>query len=178
MNDYLNRISIAEFLKNDTLPPVVLCIGTDRVIGDALGPLVGSALIERFDLPCYVYGTLRRPVTALNLTAAARFITRRHVGQKVIAVDAGLGNPTDVGKIRVSEGGLRPGLAVGKLLPEVGDFSVTATVADSRKENALSLVRIGFVSELALSIAEYLSKEIDKLIPPVSSVRYNNIVSY
>ena len=59
--------SIADFLKNDTLVPVALCIGTDRVIGDALGPVVGELLVSAFNAPFFVYGTLASPVTALNL---------------------------------------------------------------------------------------------------------------
>ena len=174
MNITSNHISIAEFLKNDTLPPVVLCIGTDRVTGDALGPIVGSLLTERFDLPAYVYGTLARPVTALNLRVAVEFIARRHENRKIIAVDSGLGKKNDVGKIRIAPGGLRPGLAVGKSLPSVGDISITATVADKTQENALNFVRLGFVAELALEIAQYLTDEIRSS----SFVRYNNIVTY
>lgn len=169
MNKDTNRISIAEIFKNDTLPPVILCIGTDRVIGDAVGPITGSLLTERFDVPCFVYGTLSRPVTALNLETAADFIARRHVGQKVIAVDSGLGKLSDVGNIRIAEGSLRPGLAVGKVLPAVGDVSVTATVADCRKENALNFVRLSFVSDLALEIARYLCSELKRLENRVSA---------
>ena len=40
--------SIADFLAKDTLMPVILCIGTDRVIGDALGPIAGELLVKAF----------------------------------------------------------------------------------------------------------------------------------
>ncbi|NSJ87437.1 DUF1256 domain-containing protein [Blautia hansenii] len=47
---------------------VILCIGSDRITGDSLGPLVGHSL-SRFSLPhARVYGTLDRPVHALNLS--------------------------------------------------------------------------------------------------------------
>lgn len=42
---------------------ILLCIGTDLVIGDCLGPIVGEILINR-NVNAYVYGTLTRPVTA------------------------------------------------------------------------------------------------------------------
>lgn len=40
--------------------PVILCIGTDRLIGDSLGPITGSFLL-RYGCPCPVYGTLMQP---------------------------------------------------------------------------------------------------------------------
>ena len=135
------------------MPPVVLCIGTDMVIGDALGPIVGELLVRRYNVPTFVYGTLSLPVTALTLPAVIDFIRSRHVGQKVIAVDSSLGKPSDVGLIRASVGGIKPGLATGKDLPKAGDFSVTATVAALGSKNALSSVRLGFVTALAGDVA-------------------------
>lgn len=74
--------SIDDFLSHDTLPPVVLCIGTDLVVGDAFGPLVGDILTRRFNLPAFVYGTLALPVTAVTLPSVVDFIEARHEGQK------------------------------------------------------------------------------------------------
>lgn len=162
MKDTALQRSIDEFLGNDTLPPVVLCIGTDRVIGDALGPIVGELLVRRYDVPAFVYGTLSLPVTALTLPAVADFIRSRHTGQKVIAVDSSLGKPSDVGLIRATVGGIKPGLATGKNLPKAGDFSVTATVAALGAKDALSSVRLGFVSALAADVASAIFTAVSK----------------
>jgi len=47
-----------------TEPPVILCVGSDRLTGDALGPLVGSFLTKDYNVPTYVYGTLAVTVRA------------------------------------------------------------------------------------------------------------------
>ena len=52
---------------------VILCIGSDRVIGDCLGPLVGhklSSLLKNSGIS--VYGTLKKPVHAKNLDATLK----------------------------------------------------------------------------------------------------------
>lgn len=136
-------------------PPVVLCIGSDRVTGDCIGPLVGHLLSSR-TLPCAVLGTLSAPVTALNIGDAVKFIKRKYPGRKVIAVDSCVGNSSDLGKIRIGKGSLRPGLACGKSLPKVGDVSITATVASGAADNLYS-VRLGFVYGLAVQIAELIT---------------------
>ncbi len=133
-------------------PPVVLCIGSDRVTGDCIGPLVGHLLSAR-DLDCEVLGTLDSPVTALNLADAVVAVKRRYAGRKVIAVDSCVGDSSELGFIRVRRGSLRPGLACGKSLPKVGDVSVTATVAAGKADNLYS-VRLGFVYSLATRIAD------------------------
>lgn len=132
--------------------PVILCIGSDRVTGDALGPIVGQLLIER-NVDAFVYGTLERPVTALNLKENVKHIQAVHSGKKVLAIDSSVGRLADVGKIRITLGSLAPGSADGKKLPRVGDVSITATVTDV-KDTPLSAVRLGKVYALARNIAD------------------------
>lgn len=130
--------------------PVILCIGSDRVTGDCLGPIVGQMLVER-GVDAYVYGTLARPVTALNLKESIRHIKSVHRDKKVLAIDSSVGRADDVGKIRVAFGAIAPGSADGKKLPKVGDVSITATVTDLDK-TPLSAVRLGIVYSLARDI--------------------------
>ena len=131
--------------------PVILCIGSHRVTGDCLGPIVGQLLVEH-GVNAFVYGTLDRPVTALNLKDAVRHIKSAHGDKKVLAIDSSVGRFSDIGKIRVAFGSIAPGSADGKKLPKVGDVSVTATVTDPQK-TPLSAVRLGTVYSLALQIA-------------------------
>lgn len=136
--------------------PVILCIGSDRVTGDALGPIVGQMLVER-NVDAFVYGTLSRPVTALNLKENVRHIRSAHGDKKVLAVDSSVGKLSDVGKIRIAFGAIAPGSADGKNLPKVGDVSITATVTDINK-TPLSAVRLGMVYSLARDIADSIAR--------------------
>lgn len=136
--------------------PVILCIGSDRVTGDCLGPIVGQMLVER-NIDAFVYGTLSRPVTALNLRESLRHIKSVHSGKKVLAIDSSVGKAADIGKIRVAFGAIAPGSADGKKLPKVGDVSITATVTDLDKA-PLSAVRLGIVYSLARNIADRICR--------------------
>lgn len=76
---------------------VFLCIGSDRMTGDCLGPYVGY-LLSRYTLSgISVYGTLSQPVHALNLEKMADFIRSRHPQGLVIAIDASLGEKSTWG---------------------------------------------------------------------------------
>ena len=132
--------------------PIVLCIGSDRVTGDCLGPIVGQMLTER-KANAVVYGTLASPVTALNLKDAIGHIKQAHGDKKILAIDSSVGRLADVGKIRIAFGSIAPGSADGKKLPKVGDVSITATVTDPHK-TPLSAVRLGTVYALAGEISD------------------------
>ena len=140
------------FLKGEL--PVIVCVGTDIVGGDCLGPLVGHMLISR-GLPTYVYGSFGRLVTALNVSEVGDFVSSRHPHKKVLAIDSCVGRKDEVGSIRILPRPLYPASASGKALPPIGDYSITATVTDVKPDDKnFSLVRLGFVFQLAGKIAD------------------------
>lgn len=109
-------------------PVVVVCIGTDRSTGDALGPLVGTSLRQLDGDALRVFGTLDDPVHAANLADVLRRLPGRGSEPFVLAVDACLGQSDQVGTIAVGPGPVRPGAGVNKVLPAVGSVHVTGTV--------------------------------------------------
>lgn len=106
----------------------LLCIGTDRSIGDSLGPLVGTYLTEGQLDGFSLFGTLENPVHAGNLVEATERIAASFRRPLVIAVDASLGRLDAIGSLTVRSGSLRPGAGVNKTLPAVGDLHLTGVV--------------------------------------------------
>ena len=138
-NSLTNKLAIA--INSSKI--VIVCIGTDLLSGDCLGPLVGQMLIEK-RVPCFVYGTLKFPVTALNIDKVNKFIRDRHKGNMVVAIDSAVGEK--VGSIKVSRGSLKPGSASGKKLLPIGDVSITVTTTTALPhEENFALVPLGFV---------------------------------
>ncbi len=70
---------------------VFLCIGSDRVTGDCLGPYVGYRLSQHPLPGISIYGTLEHPVHAVNLKNALSHISQAHPYALVVAIDASLG---------------------------------------------------------------------------------------
>lgn len=114
-------------LKEDR-PIVFLCIGTDRSTGDSLGPLVGDKLTLLLRNKIFSYGNLKSPVHAKNLTNTLNEIKKTYNNPYIIAIDACLGSNQSVGNIIIESKPLFPGAAMHKLLPPVGDLSITGVV--------------------------------------------------
>lgn len=134
---------------------VILCIGTDRSTGDALGPLTGSKL-ESLRLHPHVYGTLDHPVHATNLSETLELIHSQFPAPFVIAVDACLGRLESVGCISLGRGPLQPGAAVNKNLPAVGNAYITGivNVGGFMEHLVLQSTRLNLVVKMADAIAQ------------------------
>lgn len=137
---------------------VILCIGTDRSTGDSLGPLTGTKLRSYNPYP-YIYGTLDEPVHASNLHDNIQFIHTRFDNPFIIAVDACLGRLESVGCISLGRGSLKPGAAVNKDLPAVGNAYVTGIVNVSgfMEHLVLQSTRLSLVMKMADTIAHAFS---------------------
>lgn len=139
---------------------VILCIGTDRSTGDALGPLVGTKLKSLHPDTLHVYGTLEEPVHAINLADKIEQITSIHRTPLVIAIDACLGQFSNVGNINVADGPIKPGAGVKKELPAVGTFHITGivNVGGFMEYFVLQNTRLYIVMRMAEIIASSLYK--------------------
>ena len=140
--------------KKDFNELVILCIGSDRITGDSLGPLVGHSLSKTPLKSTYIYGTLAQPVHALNLNKTIGMLKKQHPHSLIIAVDASLGSKNHIGFLTISAGALEPGLGVHKSLPSVGDISITGIVNISGAFDhfLLQSTRLATVVQMADSI--------------------------
>jgi len=145
---------------------VFLCIGSDRVTGDCLGPYIGHQLLEHLNTDThgvYVYGTLKSPVHALNLSRISRQIKILHPEGLVIAVDASLGQKKHLGYVTIADGALYPGAGVQKNLPPVGDIHITGIVNTAGLMEHLTLQTTRLSTVVAL--ADVIAGGILKILP-------------
>lgn len=158
-------------------PILLVCIGTDRSTGDALGPLVGSRLMSQSMESVYtVFGTLDHPVHAVNLKETMDHIAREYEHPFIVAVDACLGQLSSVGQITIGKGPLKPGAGVNKDLPEVGDIHITGivNVGGFMEYFVLQNTRLSLVMRMSECISQALITALGKLAE-TSSLRFTTI---
>ncbi|WP_138419151.1 spore protease YyaC [Aquibacillus sediminis] len=139
---------------------IVVCVGTDRSTGDSLGPLTGTLLHNNPLHSLSVYGTLDEPIHAVNLEEKLTDITSKHPNPYIIAVDACLGKPKSIGTILTKLEPLKPGAALNKKLPEVGDIHISGIVNISgyMEYFVLQNTRLHIVMQIAQSISNSLQQ--------------------
>ena len=138
---------------------IFVCVGTDRIIGDSLGPIVGSLLQDR--IPNKVYGTVENPVHALNVNEIGKTIKEKHEGTTIVAIDACIGITIPKGSIRLRNTPVKPGKGACKELDEIGDYSIAGIVYEKLPGDTariineqLGYVRLDFISKMAKVIVE------------------------
>ena len=133
---------------------VILCIGTDRSTGDSLGPLIGYKLKEMNTVNFTIFGTLDRPVHAMNLDEYVNILQRFYRNDLV----------EHIGYVTLGKGALKPGLGVSKELRAVGDIFITGIVGSCGNYDPLMLqsVRLSVVMNLAdcISSSIYLVEKL------------------
>ncbi len=169
--DFLNLIN-SLYTSRDNL--IILCIGSDRSTGDALGPLIGSKLAVSpiFDYP--LYGTLEKPVHAVNLKTNLERIKKNYTRNFIVAIDASLGDSSRIGTISLKQGPLKPGSGVHKNLPAVGEITITGIVNISgfMEFQILQSTRLHLIMKMVSIISKGLIHSLNKnSIHPLNNTR-------
>jgi putative sporulation protein YyaC len=145
---------LKDYINKDT---IIVCIGTDRCIGDCLGPLVGT-LLKSKNFPLPVYGTVSDPIHALNIDKKLNEIKLLHPHNNIIGIDACLGDSDSIGEIQARDYPVHPGKGVGKSLPNVGETSIIGIVDSNDNDEIFNSnnIRLSLVLSMAKIITHAL----------------------
>ena len=117
---------------------VFCCIGTDRVIGDCIGPITGS-LLKGVDKNFNVYGDLK------------------YKNPYVVAIDAALSAESEIGNIYIADDGIIIGRGLNKSKKKIGDIGIKVVVGKDYNDNELNF---RCLQNISLSKIMDLSKKI------------------
>lgn len=144
--------------------PVIICVGTDLVVGDCLGPYIGTKLNEKLQGKSFIYGTLNSPITALEIETIKKTIKIIHPSSKILVIDAAVGKKDEIGFIKLIDSGIKPGLGINKDLPSIGDVSIIGIVSDYNNKTASNqpITRFSLVYRIANQIINGITNYILK----------------
>ena len=111
---------------------IFLCIGTDKVIGDSFGPIVGYKLKKYFGdtKNVQIIGDLENNICSTNIEKTIENICKVSSNPFIISIDSALSrDDTNIGKILVGKGGITIGNGIGKNKYIVGDMFVKGVIA-------------------------------------------------
>lgn len=118
---------------------VIVCFGTNAISGDALGPMVGTLLTQKYNVPAFVYGTDESTVNGKNMAQWLSFIKTVHKDAIFVAVDASLGRADKIGEIVIRPDGVCPSGVTGKV-ERFGDIGILGIVAQNHKDALMQLL--------------------------------------
>jgi len=155
MNKYFNRI-----LENINKEIIFLCIGSNKIIGDSVGPRVGNLLKMKNKLKKFkIFGDMENPITANNIMEIKN--NNKLNNKFIIVIDSAMGKKELIGNIYISNTKTKLGKALGKNLVELGDISIKACVCENLNNSLknyyqLKKVKTDFVEKLAEEIVSVI----------------------
>ena len=145
ISDCLNR-----FLEKNIYRPIIfLCIGTDKIIGDSFGPIVGHFLTNEENI--IIYGNLINTVNATNLYEVSKKIMKKYINPYIVVIDSAISEKELINKIVIGNGGINPGSALDKDLIKVGDMYINAIVGEMSENNFEELKKVKLYDVFNLS---------------------------
>ena len=127
----LNNVIDRKIYKDANI--VFLCIGTNTIVGDAFGPVVGSVLKNNLsdNKNIEILGDLKECVTYNDVDNVVKLLGGDYDNNLIIVLDSALSRKNDVGKVFVQDRGLKYAESLKKRNSVIGDISIKAVVAEN-----------------------------------------------
>lgn len=143
-------LPLTNLIAGITEPILFFNIGSARSLGDAVGPLLGTLLVEAgaASSDVVVMGTAEDPIHARNISDKIEAAKASYAESVCIATDAAVGN--HVGSMRLTPGMLVAGAARHRMLPPIGDYSLLVTTIEGRNGCVNTLDAMVYCSNIGL----------------------------
>ena len=135
LEQFINVFSntICDLTKNKTYSSIIfLCVGTDRITGDSLGPIIGHNLKKMFKNAknVIILGDLENTVCNLNIEKVINQICTEYSNPFIVSIDSALSrNMDNIGKIFIDKGGIILGSSISRERYIIGDMHIKGVVA-------------------------------------------------
>lgn len=160
--------TLADFMIKITKQiPVILCLGTDKILADCLGALVGNTL-KNENYPNYIYGCLDAPITHKNAQFCHDFIHEMHPLSPLLIIDSMATNSQSrLGQISIQNNYIG---AVNNLnlRADIFLYGITSLVTNHRVTSA----RLQYINQLNKTIVS----AIKMFIKNIQTIHDNSIL--
>lgn len=155
-------------INNEFSDIVFLCIGTSKIIGDAIGPILGSNLKDIENEFIHIYGTIENNLHFNNTKNIINNINRNYINPCIVSIDAALSNKNNIGDIVIGKGFIKLGKALDKNFGVYCNINIKCIVGnyyDDREKNLkiLNKVSIEEIIKISSIVSEGIRNVFNKL---------------
>jgi len=137
---------------------VFICIGTNKIMGDCLGPIVGTYLKSKFK--DRLYGDIYNPIDYNSIHSILNLLEPKNEKCTRILVDSALGE--NVGDIVINSGGINIGEGILKGKQIVADINIKGIVGKNYKSIKKNMNQLGKINFNQINqMANYIVRAIE-----------------
>ena len=140
-----------------------VCIGNGKIIGDSLGPLIGTVLeknkrLIQNNVKIDVIGTFENPILYYNVKEFIKNIDSQDYSEIVI-IDSALGSKENIGKVMITPAEILIGVGVNRGRMVKGDIILKGVVGINYNNISRNLIELESVE--AKQVEKIASKMLD-----------------
>ncbi len=145
---------------------IFICIGTNKIVGDSLGPIVGEILKQNLkEKNISIIGDLTYNVNIKNIYQNIRRIENNYDNPYIISIDSALSKTIAPENVFIIKKGLIPGSALKRKSIEIGNIAIKGIVGKYDKNSLKNYYNLRTVDyKLILRFSKNISKIILKSI--------------
>lgn len=152
-------------LNEDYSNVIILCIGTKKVVGDSVGPLVGENIKYLENDYIKIYGAVENTINFNNAKNILTEIYEKFDNPYIITIDAALGNKENMGQVILNKGYIKIGKALEKSICFYSNLNVKCVVGKNTNSMFNNLVELKNVDiEEINNIVRLVSVGIEKFL--------------
>ncbi len=145
-----------------------VCIGNGKIIGDSLGPLIGTVLeknkrLIQNNVNIEVIGTFENPILYYNVEEFIKNIDSQDYSEIVI-IDSALGSKENIGKVMITPAEILIGVGVNRGRMVKGDIILKGVVGINYNNISRNLMELESVE------AKQVEKIADKMLDIIYSI--------
>lgn len=131
---------------------VFLCIGSNKIIGDCFGPLVGSKLknLLKEEKNIKVIGDMEFPVNSKNIYKTIKMIDNNYKDSFIVSIDSAISNFNLTGNIFITNDGIAMGEGINKKMLKVGDIGIKACVGTKCEKTIENIKKLEKVPKILI----------------------------
>lgn len=160
---------IFQYMTQEFSEIILLCIGTNQLIGDCIGPMVGELLNQETKKEnIIVYGNMIETINFKNARKTIEYILKKYKKPFIITVDSALGTEKMIKRIVVSKGMIKIGKSLGRSISYYSHINIKGVVGENKNtvfENiqTLKTVKPEIIVELSNQMVTGIKKMIETI---------------
>lgn len=141
---------------------VLLCVGSNKCVGDSLGPLVGEILSRQLkEKNIEIIGNMKKCVDYCNIPDITEEIHQKYTHPYIITIDAALAKKEYIGRVVTIHEKLVLGSALGKENYQIGNIGIKGIVAEKKETLLDNFISLNTVPrKRVISLAFHISNQI------------------
>lgn len=152
---------------------VILCIGTNKLIGDTIGPVVGQKLTRVLSQNnnVKIYGNIKKTLNLKNAKQVLEEITCRYPEAFIITIDAALGPKETIETIYINSGKIKIGEALGHNIEYISNVNIKAIVGEYQQNLQKDIETLNKVKRKCIHrLSNQITYDVCQIIEKINNV--------